>query len=320
MLRASQHSALHARGKRLDNPNMPAQARPSRRLPAYALYGEPGSAALDHLHCESIAERSRLHDWEIRPHRHDALFQLLVIDSGGARVTLDGEQLALQGPALVTVPALTAHGFVFAPDVQGVVFTVSELHLATLLRPHPRLADAVLRRRVVAPPPHASELAAAAAALRDEALGHGAWRAAALDAALLRLAVAVARGAEPALRAVPMPRPLQAPRALAHVQRLRTLVEAQFRQQPTVAALAAQLGITPTQLNRACGEVLGHAAQAVLHGRLLQQAQRELAYTNLSIKQIGIELGFSDAAYFTRFFLRQAGATPSAWRAACMRM
>ncbi len=300
---------------------------PTRRLPAYALYGEAGHTALDHLHCESIAERSRLHDWEIRPHRHDALFQLLVIHSGGARVLLDGEHVALQGPALVTVPALTAHGFVFAPEVQGVVFTVSELHLAALLRPHPRLADAVLRRRVAAPPPHAEELVAAAAALRDEALGHGAWRAAALDAALLRLAVAVARGsdaatgsrigAEPAERAAPVQRPQ---RALAHVQRLRTLVEAQYRAQPTVAALAAQLGITPTQLNRACAQVLGHPAQAVLHGRLLQQAQRELAYTNLSIKQIGIELGFSDAAYFTRFFQRQAGSTPSAWRAACMGM
>jgi AraC family transcriptional activator of pobA len=100
------------------------------------------------------------------------------------------------------------------------------------------------------------------------------------------------------------------------VQRLRLLVEAQFRSQPTQAALAAQLGITPTQLNRACQQVLGHRAQDVLHARLLLQAQRDLAYTDLGIKQIAYEAGFADAAYFTRFFRRLTGQTPVAWRAA----
>lgn len=108
-------------------------------------------------------------------------------------------------------------------------------------------------------------------------------------------------------------------RALAHVQRLRALVEARFRQQPGLAELAALLGITPTQLNRVCHQVLGHSALGVLHGRLVLEAQRDLAYTTLSIKQIGLDLGFADAAYFTRFFQRETGLTPSAWRARAAR-
>jgi AraC family transcriptional regulator, transcriptional activator of pobA len=312
--------ALHAAGKRLDNRNMRRRPASPKRLPAYALYGEThrGSlAAPDHLHCESIAERSRLHGWEIRPHHHDALFQLLLIEHGAAQVLLEGRQHLLQGPAVVTVPALAAHGFRFAPAVQGLVFTIAEQHLAALLQPHGGLREAVMCARAAPLPPTDASLQAAAATLRDEALGSAPWRAAALDAGLLRLAVALARLAAPDLRVVV---PLLPPRAQVHVQRLRALVEAQYRQQPTVAALAAQLGITPTQLNRACRQVLGHPALAVLHGRLLQQAQRELAYTNLSVKQIGIELGFSDAAYFTRFFRRHGGHTPSGWRAACVRL
>jgi AraC family transcriptional activator of pobA len=89
-----------------------------------------------------------------------------------------------------------------------------------------------------------------------------------------------------------------------------------FRRHPTQAELAARLGITPTQLNRACKQVLGHTAQGVLHARLLLQAQRELAYNGLSIKQIAFDLGFSDAAYFTRFFRRGAGVSPAQWRLA----
>lgn len=306
---------LHAVACCLHNSNMPHT--PPRRLPAYALYGEAAPAAPDSLHCESIAERSRLHDWEIRPHRHEALFQLIVIRSGRAQALLDSQQLQLQGPAVITVPALSVHGFVFAPAIQGDVFTVSELHLSALLKNHPGLQAALLRLQAGPLPPADTGVLPAAAALREEALGSGAWRRAALDAALLRLAVALARCRPPqsAQRSSGAAAPSPS-RGLLHVKRLRALVEVQFRRQPGQAALAAQLGITPTQLNRACQQVLGHPAQGVLHARLLLQAQRELAYTELPIKQIAFELGFSDAAYFTRFFRRHASLAPAAWRSA----
>lgn len=291
-----------------------AQLTP-KRLPAYALYGEAPPAAPEHVHCESIAERSRLHDWEIRPHRHENLCQLIVIHSGRASAWLDGRQLQLQGPAVITVPALCAHGFVFAPAIQGQVFTVGELHLSALLQGHPGLHDALLLAHGQAlPAADAAAVLGAALVLRDEALrGRTAWRRAALDAALLQLAVAVAR----ARRESSLPRADgKASRALVHVQRLRSLVESQYRRHPSQAALAAMLSITPTQLNRACRQLLGHPAQTVLHARLLLQAQRELAHSELPIKQIAFELGFSDAAYFTRFFRRHAGLAPLAWRLA----
>ena len=296
---------------------------PSHRppaVPAYALYGEgaPGAApAVDALHCESIAARSRLHGWEIRPHRHEHLVQLLWLQRGSAEATLDGRVLALSGPALVTVPALAAHGFRFAPEVQGLVFTVQERHLQGLLATAPELAAALLvlrgwplqRGRAQGPSP-AQAVAAAALALRDDLQAEAPFRAAALDAGLLRLLVAAARALPPAsaaAQAVPE-------RALAHVQRFRALVEAQYRQQPALAALAAPLGITPTQLNRACRQVLGRSALGVLHARLVLEAQRDLAYTAMSVKEIALDLGFGDAAYFTRFFQRQTGSTPTAWR------
>ncbi|MDE2275906.1 MAG: hypothetical protein KGK09_06380, partial [Burkholderiales bacterium] len=135
-------------------------------LPAYALYGESqADGRPDRLHCESIAERSRLHGWEIRPHRHEALFQLLVIERGSAQAWLDGTALALQGPAAITVPALAAHGFRFAPSIDGVVFTVAEPHLAALLQGHPGLAAAVWQLQGAALGPAAPAVLAAARAL-----------------------------------------------------------------------------------------------------------------------------------------------------------
>ena len=63
--------------------------QPALRLPIYTLYGETGeSLGVDWLHCESIAERSRLHDWEIQPHRHASLFQILYVCTGATSASV----------------------------------------------------------------------------------------------------------------------------------------------------------------------------------------------------------------------------------------
>lgn len=306
----------------LPAPHAAVPAPSAAALPTYALYGEQGrTAATDWLHCESIAERSRRHDWEIRPHRHASLFQILHIARGEARVWLDGQAQALAGPAVVVVPALVPHGFVFAPGIEGTVLTVQEQHLARLLQAAPALAARLAQaQRRVWPDGDAGAAAVdgAVARLREEFHGTAAWRDLALDAALLALAVALGRQLDdPAAAAAAAA--AGGARALAHVRRYRALVEVQYRQQPALAALAQQLGITPTQLNRVCHQVLGHSALGVLHGRLLLEAQRDLAYTTLSVKQIGLGLGFADAGYFTRFFQRHTGQTPTAWRALAAR-
>jgi AraC family transcriptional activator of pobA len=288
-----------------------AQAR-AAPLPAYALYGEPQQTGLpDLLHVETVAQRSRAHDWEIRPHRHEALFQILVIAAGAVEARVDAASQALQGPCAIAVPAMVVHGFRFAPTVDGMVITLAQPQVQALTAPDATWAAALARPRVLATPPAA--LLQAAAQLRDDHRAGGPWRERALDAGLRRLLLELAR-AEPQPEADAAAEP--APRALQHVRRFQALVEAHYRRQPTLAVLAAQLGITPTQLNRVCRQVLGHPALSVLHARLLLEAQRELGYTAMSVQQVAMGLGFADAGYFTRFFRRLTGHTPTAWRAA----
>ena len=51
------------------------------------------------------------------------------------------------------------------------------------------------------------------------------------------------------------------------------------------------------------------------HDRLQLEAERDLVYTALDVKAIADTLGFSDAAYFSRFFAKRTGLNPSAFRA-----
>jgi AraC family transcriptional regulator, transcriptional activator of pobA len=308
--------ALHNSNMAASHPAHHASRRAAATLPSYQLYGEPGSTPVgERLHIETISARSRLHDWEIQPHRHELLFQILYIALGRAEALVDGVTTVLAGPAVVTVPAATAHGFAFGPGIDGWVVTVQEPHVRQLLAAEPALWTLFERPAVAAwgggAVPRAvgspRAVADAVAALAVEFAGHERWRHAAIDAELTRLLLALAR-------ALPGPAAGLPASASAHLARYRALVDARFRLQPGVASLAAELGISATQLNRICRAQLGRGALDLLHARIALEAQRQLAYTNQSVKRIGMDLGFTDPGYFTRFFQRVCGVSPTVWR------
>ena len=56
--------------------------------------------------------------------------------------------------------------------------------------------------------------------------------------------------------------------------------------------------------------LLGRSAARVIQDRLMIEARRDLVYTAMSISQISFRLGFSDPAYFSRFFAKRAGVSP----------
>ncbi len=91
-----------------------------RRIPTYALYGEQvGEISEFWGHSETIASRSSLNDWEIKPHRHDALFQILHLRSGEAQALIAGRWRDVPCPSAIVVPEGHEHGFRFSHDIDG---------------------------------------------------------------------------------------------------------------------------------------------------------------------------------------------------------
>ena len=87
-------------------------------LPLFHLYGDPpDDSAFDFIHIETIASRSSLHEWTIRAHRHRNLFQILLIEKGGGEMSFETATVPFSAPAAILVPATTAHGFRFDPQV-----------------------------------------------------------------------------------------------------------------------------------------------------------------------------------------------------------
>lgn len=290
------------------------------RVPVFKLYGETRQwPTPDLLHCESIAARSRLHDWHIRTHRHADLVHVLYIQTGQVALELEGLEHDLKGPLLIVVPAMTIHGFRFSEDIDGHIITLAR-PLAEHLANWPGAAAPVLTR------PGFYPLQAGKAArriqrlvdeiaeeYRDPGIGrdmalHGLIQA--LVSQLMRRRERdVSRTGTSSHRGEP-----RSERSGEHVRQFQALIESHFLGQPTIEWFADSLGITAAHLNALCRRETGASALQLFHERVLLEAKRNLTYTNLTISQVSDMLGFSEPAYFTRFFKRLTGFTPKAFR------
>ena len=285
-------------------------------VPTVDFYGETAewsTAAL--LHCEPLIERSRLHAWRIRPHRHSSLVQLFKLQRGSGKARFDGTEAALTAPCLAIVPALCVHEFQWSNDSDGYALSVA----ATLfndLEPYLGAHVEVFRRIGIIDASTALHLADLALVgtlieqLQNEYTGHQLHREAALGALFRTLAIRIVRMAAP-----PGPSMLsQGSRANRHYQRFVQLLERHHREQWTVAEYAADIGVTAPHLNAICKKLNGTTAKRIVQDRLLLAARRDLTYTDRSIAGVAAGLGFSEPSYFTRFFRRQIGVTPKSFR------
>jgi AraC family transcriptional activator of pobA len=269
-------------------------------VPTYALYGEAVSdRQQDWLHWETIQSRSRLHGYRIAPHRHEQFFQVLSLTGGRGQVTLDGVALDLVPPAIVVVPAMTVHGYLFSTDVEGMIVTLMARDMAEGIEDLPACVIAT----------SGDVVHRALDGLLAEADRPGDHHDLAMRAHITLLQVALHRAGS-----LSAPSDAGEGRARLHVGAFRLLVDQKFRETRRIADYADALGISQTHLSRVCRQVLGASALDIIEQRIALEARRQLLFSTLSIKQIGAGLGYDDPAYFTRMLKRVLGVPPLAFR------
>ena len=97
-------------------------------------------------------------------------------------------------------------------------------------------------------------------------------------------------------------------------QAFLAMVEQSYATVHTVETYAAVLGYSSKTIERASVEATGLSPKQVIDARLVLEARRLLAYTNLPVSTVGRRLGFVDPANFCKFFARATGITPGAFR------
>ncbi len=88
------------------------------------------------------------------------------------------------------------------------------------------------------------------------------------------------------------------------------LLESNFHTVTNIDFYAGKLGISSKRLNQILKEKLDKTGTQILHDRIILEAKRRMIHTDVTIKEIAYDLGFSDRPYFSRFFKKQTGQTP----------
>lgn len=295
-------------------------------VPTFVLYGEtPTKVSKEYLHIETISNRSKPYDWHIGAHRHQGLFQLLFVFSGSVKVLLDCDTFEHPAPVAIVIPPGVVHGFTFTPETEGYVLTLDNEGLATMAEARADLPplfaalhDDAMVLSLLPDSDHQEGSTALDRSARIRGLleqissefqapGMGSarlfvWLVHALLLLLVRAQQLRHTGASGSGRHANL------------FRRFQQLVDAHYTEHWSVPRYAEELRLTENRLNRLCRKETGESAFGLIQARLLLEARRRLIFTAVPVSQLAYELGFSDPAYFTRFFKKTCGIAPAAFR------
>ncbi|OQP39956.1 AraC family transcriptional regulator [Niastella yeongjuensis] len=98
------------------------------------------------------------------------------------------------------------------------------------------------------------------------------------------------------------------------IRKYNILVETHYKNQHQVKFYAEQLFKSPKTLSNLFALYNHKSPLLIIQDRLLMEAKRLLYYTDKTAKEIGYDLGFEDAAHFSRFFKSRSGQSPTEFK------
>jgi len=270
-------------------------------------HGQPD----DCIHYEPMSARLREMHWTVPAHYHAGLHQFQWLGVGALTGHIDGQPVRAAAPAMLMLAPGAMHGFTYSHDAAGHQVTVPSATLARLLRGLAMAQDWLARSFILCALPQAAADRGAALfeQIAQEFHAHQLGRVHTLLALTTLLAVQLGR-----MHHQQFQQAQHKGLRDALLQRFLDLLDAHARDQWTVAVYADALGISADHLSRTCRALTGQSALRILHERVLLQARRLLAYTPMPVTRIAEQLGYADPAYFSRFFRRGVGVSPSAYR------
>lgn len=105
--------------------------------------------------------------------------------------------------------------------------------------------------------------------------------------------------------------------ASKHFQQYRLfirLVHAFYSRQHQVAFYAKEMNLKPATLCRLVKRESGYTAMEIINGAIIMDAKTQLCTGSAPVKDIALNLGFNNAAFFNKFFKRHVGMTPQTFR------
>jgi AraC family transcriptional regulator, transcriptional activator of pobA len=282
-----------------------------RTVPKVRLYIEhPEKEENWFVNIGHVTDRGR---WRTEPHAHPEYGQVIFVQNGRGVMNLEGCSVPFEGPCALLLPTDCVHGLDYEVDVDKWVVTIevayltqvnSKLHEFIQLWALPRMIP------LSSADGPATEFFGLLSRLEQElnskALGHVVGTEALLTSLLLMLV----RGT----RLDQVDNEGVTRNEIRLADRFRELIDQHYRENLSLRDYASMMTVSLVQLRAACGSATGQSPAKMIHARIITEAKRNLIFGDMSVEQIAFGLGFSDAAYFTRFFRKEVGQAPSQFR------
>ena len=98
------------------------------------------------------------------------------------------------------------------------------------------------------------------------------------------------------------------------IRRFNVLVDMHFREKQSVREYADLLYKSPKTLSNLFATYNQKSPKQIIQERIALEAKRLLHFTDKQTQEIAYELGFDDPGYFSRFFKKIVGESPSAYK------
>jgi AraC family transcriptional regulator, transcriptional activator of pobA len=269
-------------------------------VPAFFVYGEP-SRVLDvgFLHVETVMERKSLHFGRVAPHKHPLMGQVTYWFKGEGCYRIEDRTWSFSAPAISFVPSNVVHGFDVDDRSDAIVVSISDDQLRAMAPQVDLALDAPVLLSGAADAPGWMRIDTLLAMVMEEYRG-GAGASERVLAGLIAVVLSLmARLGGPGGFAAASP-------AVA--------IDRHYREDWPVGHYVERLATTPHLLDKAARTVFGQTVKDMVLERRLLEAKRLLRFTIRPVEDIGREIGFEDPAYFSRFFRKRAGLSPTDWR------
>ena len=98
------------------------------------------------------------------------------------------------------------------------------------------------------------------------------------------------------------------------IQKMIDWVEAHLTENPSLLAMAEQIGYSPYYCSRQFHQIVGKTLKAYMAERRLAMAAAEIRDTQQRVLDVAVKYGFSSQQALTRAFVYTYGCTPAAYR------
>ncbi|MGC3947877.1 MAG: AraC family transcriptional regulator [Chryseolinea sp.] len=280
-----------------------------RHLPVFELNAFSEKANWSEFYIENIRDHIKDHSFVDKPHKHD-FYLILFIEKGRGTHTIDFVQYSVEANTIFLMTPGQVHSWTLSPGTRGwiIFFTREfyELHLSQ----NSLLEFPFYHSLVTNPVVHVRKAEAfkfAVSQMYDQYKSTNKPGPRILRAYLEIFLLEAAKFYDDSRRAATHSQ-------TSKIRKLEQLIDENFQTLKQPADYGELMNLAPAYLNSICKDALGKTLSDLIQGRLVLEAKRMFAYSDMNVNEVAEALNFNDASYFVRWFKKLNGDTPEAFR------